>query len=698
VSASTDLHDELVAFLREYYRDEIGELAQHYPAEQQSLTLFVSDLVQRFARQDRPDVHEDVYDNTEQLRRRFEDAVAEVDLPGDISLTDVNVRFAGLTDADVYHVGEYSTDQLGQLVAISGQVNKATQSYPRITEAAFECLRCGTMTRVPQDDTWQEPHECQGCERQGPFTILQDHSTLKEEQKLRIQLPPEDQHGQTDADIDVTVDGDLVNSVNVGDRVTATAVLSGTFGDGDDPGAGEYTACLDTVDINETDFTDIDVTADDLERIREIAADDPYQTIVDSIAPSLQGIDEIKLAIGLQLFGGTRKELPDGSVERGISHVLLIGDPGTGKSALLSWADNLAPRSIYSDGKGSSAAGLTASAVRDDFGGDQWTIEGGTIVKAHNGLACIDELDDMDPDDRSALHTALEKQEVPVAKAGINTRLPARATLLAAANPKHGRFDEYEPIAEQIDLKPTLFSRFDLIFTLSDRPERDRDTDIAGHKLDTAEVGQRIKAGEHVPEQMRERVEPTVEPELMRAYIAHAKTAVTPVYTDEAKQLAKEEFVSLRMANAEQGEDPNHDDPVPVTYRKMEAFTRLAEASARVRLSDQITTEDVLRATRLIKSCLADVGLDHETGEFDADIVETGASKTQTDRMKLVKSTIEELEVESSWGAPESDIIEAITAEGIDETVIHNSIEKLKNKGEVYAPGKNDGEIHYRTT
>jgi len=698
VSTTIDLHEELVGFLRDYYRDDLGELAQHYPNERQSLTIDIDDIVARFAADERPDVHLDVYDRTEQVRRRFEDAIADVTLPGGVSLTDVNVRFSGLTDADTYRIGEYHTKQLGELLAIRGQVNKATQSYPRIVDAAFECVRCGTLTRVPQDEGWQEPHECQGCERQGPFQIRQDECDLKEEQKLRIQLPPEDQHGQTDADIDVTVDGDLVDTVNVGDRVTAAGVLQGTFGEGDDPGAGEYTARLDDVDINETDFTDIDVTEEDLERIREIASDDPYQTIVDSIAPSLQGIDEIKLAIGLQLFGGTRKTLPDGSVERGISHVLLIGDPGTGKSALLSWADNLAPRSIYSDGKGSSAAGLTASAVRDDFGGDQWTIEGGTIVKAHNGLACIDELDDMDPDDRSALHTALEKQEVPVAKAGINTRLPARATLLAAANPKHGRFDEYEPIADQIDLKPTLFSRFDLIFTLSDRPERDRDTDIAGHKLNTAEVGQRIEAGAHVPDTMRERVEPAVEPELMRAYIAHAKTAVTPVYTDAAKQLAKEEFVALRMANAEQGEDPDHDDPVPVTYRKMEAFTRIAEASARVRLSDEITVEDVERATTLIKSCLADVGLDHETGEFDADIVETGTSKSQSDRMKTVKATIAELENESSWGAPESDVIGAASSEGLTESAVHETITELKTSGEVYEPGKNDGEIHYRTT
>jgi len=686
---ASDLHENIVRFLSRYYREEIGELAQRYPREQSSLTVRYTDLYAYDI-----DIAEDIRTSPDQMRPHFETALADVDLPADVSLDGARVRFGGVdTDALAYDVGEYSRHEVGTLIGIRGQVNKATQKRMRLIEAAFECQRCGTVAHVPQDSGKQEPHECQGCERQGPFRLVPDQSEFVDDQLIRLQLPPEKSEGRTDANIDIVLDGDLVKSVSPGDRVQVDAQL-GIEQKHDDKPIYEFVGEAEHIGIQETDFEDIEIDDEDIEAIRAVAEDDPYEAIVGSIAPSLKGLDDEKLAIGLQLFGGTRKEYPDGSIERGDSHILFVGDPGVGKSALLSYAHQMAPRSVFTDGKGSTAAGLTASAVRDDFGeGGQWTIEGGSIVKAHKGVACIDELDDMDEEDRSSLHTALEKQAVPVSKAGITTELPARTKLLAAANPIHGRFDRYEPVNQQIGIRPALLSRFDLIFTLEDTVDRERDREIIKHKSDVAEVGQRIAAGEDVDEELMGDVKPEVPPELFRKYVAYATQEITPVSTEAAKSLLNEKFEELRHLNAKQDEDPE-ENPVPVTLRKQEAILRLAEASARARLSNRVSTGDVERALELVERSMQDVGLDPETGEYDTDIVETGSSKSQDQRKRLVLSMVDELEDESENGASVSAVLEACVSDDYSEDMILREINNLAKSGDLYETQAG----YYRTT
>jgi len=294
--------------------------------------------------------------------------------------------------------------------------------------------------------------------------------------------------------------------------------------------------------------------------------------------PTHQGDEDIKLAIALQMFGGVRKQLPDGSVKRGDSHIMLVGDPGTNKSGLLKYAKKLAPRSIYTSGKSSSGVGLTAAAVRDDFGGGGWTLEGGAMVRANNGTACIDEFDKMGEEDRGSMFEALAEQEISVSKAGINATLPARTRVLAAANPETGRFDKMAPIAEQINLDPALISRFDLIFIVTDEVDEEKDAEIAEMINTTAKVGGMIARDGHADVDEKEDVEPAIDEEVMRAYVAYARQEYTPVPTDAANERVKEFYVKMRSKGS------SEDDPVPVTARKMEALHRLAEASARIRL------------------------------------------------------------------------------------------------------------------
>src|SRR6056297_1458622 len=468
-AGNQDLTERFIQFYRNYYREEIGSLAQRYPNEQRSLYVDYDDLFQ-FDR----DLAEDFRTKPDQMREYAEEALRLYDLPADVSLGRAHVRIENLPEGIDIRGIRVHDDHIGKLVSVKGIVRKATDVRPKVTEAAFECQRCGTMTYIPQSDGgFQEPHECQGCERQGPFRVNFDQSEFVDSQKLRIQESPEGlRGGETPQSLDVDIVDDITGQVSPGDHVTCVGVLHIEQVQQGNEKSAIFDLYMDGVSIaiEDEEFEDMDITEADKREIIELSnREDIYEAMVDSIAPAIYGYEEEKLAMILQLFSGVTKHLPDGSRIRGDLHMLLIGDPGTGKSQMISYVENIAPRSVYTSGKGSSAAGLTAAAVRDDFGdGQQWSLEAGALVLADKGIAAVDELDKMDASDRSAMHEGLEQQSISVSKAGINATLKSRCSLLGAANPKYGRFDQYEPIGEQIDLEPALISRFDLIFTVTD--------------------------------------------------------------------------------------------------------------------------------------------------------------------------------------------------------------------------------------
>ena len=321
----------------------------------------------------------------------------------------------------------------------------------------------------------------------------------------------------------------------------------------------------------------------------------------------------------------------------------------------------------------------TAAAVQDDFGDGKWTLEAGALVLADKGIACVDEVDKMRSEDRSALHEALEQQQVSIAKAGINATLKSRCSLLGAANPKYGRFDEYEGIAEQIDLEPALISRFDLIFTVTDNPNEEEDSNIAQHILQTNYAGE-IAASGNDPGDETHDIEPDIEPELLRKYIAYARRECRPTMTDDARKRIEEFYVDLRS----QGGDG---EAVPVTARKLEALVRLAEASARMRISDKVEVRDADRAIDVTTASLDQVGRDPETGEFDIDVIESGTSQTQRDRIKGVKEIIETISEQSDDGkAPMDEVLELAEEHGMEPEKAHDEIDSLRRRGELIEP------------
>jgi len=289
------------------------------------------------------------------------------------------------------------------------------------------------------------------------------------------------------------------------------------------------------------------------------------------------------------------------------------------------------------------------------------------------------------------MHEALSNQQVHINKAGINAHLPTRTSMLAAGNPKYGRFDPNREIAEQIELGPTILSRFDLMFMVTDNPDRDSDEPVIEGMIDNRQAAARYTENQHqISDDELEEIEPAVDAEVLRAWVAYARQNITPTIEDDdvAAQL-KESFADLRMVN---GDD--QDAPVPVTFRKLEGIMRLAEASAKLRLSEEIKMEDVKRAEELVGRAMQDVGMDPESGQMDADVVETGMSKSQQDRTDWLFEFIATKGPEYDTGVPIDVVKDKAEEEGFSPGKVDYSIKKLKTKGELYEP-KTD---HLRAT
>jgi len=688
MSAGTnrELVDMFLEFLEKYHEEDIARLAQEYPSESTSLYVDWSDLY-RFD----PDLADDYRRHPTESQEYAEEALRLYDLPVPVDFERATVRVTNLSGEATYHVGQTRARNRDDYLAIRGQVAKRTDVKPKARSLAFVCSRCGMVTDIPQSGTTrQEPHECQGCERQGPFTIDFDESDLVDHQLLRLTEPPERTQGGSGSNIDVVLEEDLVESAEAGDRVTVT----GTFkldpeSDDDDLTFDTYVEGGD-VTVEETDFDEID-TEEYEEEIQAIANGEygePIEVFVDSLAPKIWGYDDIKEALILQLFDGSPVEYPDGSRDRGDMHILLLGDPGCGKSKLLRSVSEIAPRSTYASGKGMSQAGMTAAAVRDDFGDTEWGLEAGALVLSDKGVACVDEVDKAHEDALSSLHQALESQQVEINKAGINTSLPARTSLLAAGNPKYGRFDHYEAIAEQIDLDPPLLSRFDLMFMLKDVPEEQEDADLAEHIVDTRGKANAYTYSEGDVDEDISSIKPAIPADVLRAYVAYAKQHVHPAVTGEQVDDLKNWYVELRQSSSEE------DGPVPVTARKVEAMCRLAEASAKLRLSETVDEQDMERAGRMVMKAMRDVGVDPETGKLDADVIESGMSKSQRDRIKNLIALIDDLESEYNKGVPKPELIDKALDYDFDREMVEKEIENLKHQGDVYEPR----EGHLRTS
>lgn len=553
---------------------------------------------------------------------------------------------------------------IGKFIAVDGIVRKTDEIHPRIMSAVFECRSCMRMHEVEQkSNIIHEPAVCQECGGRS-FRLVQDESRYMDTQTVKLQEPLENlSGGDQPRQINIILEDDLVDTLAPGDKVRIT----GTLKTQRDERTKRFNNFIygNYIEPLEQEFEELHIDEEDEEKIIELAkSPDIYQKIIESTAPSIRGYFEVKEAIAFQLFGGTAKVLEDKTHIRGDMHILIVGDPGIGKSQILKYVSKLAPRGIYTSGKGTSGVGLTAAAVRDDLGG--WSLEAGALVLGDKGNVCVDELDKMREEDRSAIHEALEQQTISIAKAGIMATLNSRCSVLAAANPKFGRFDRYKSIAEQIDLPSPILSRFDLIFIIEDKPNAERDHDLAGHIL-------KIHQDSTIPY--------VIEPELMRKYIAYARKSVQPTLTKEAAEVLQDFYVTMRSGAIDE------ESPVPITARQLEALVRLAEASARIRLSNEVLKEDAQRAIKLQEDCMKQVGYDPDTGKVDIDKVEGRTSKSERDKINIIIDVIKELSDEYEGSAPKNIVYAELTDKyNVGEEKVDEVINMLKSKGVIYEP------------
>ncbi len=683
-------------FFQYYYENEINRLAGKISAGDGAERSIYVDVLSHLTFFKEGVLAEELFINPDRV---MSDAMRGIELTEniyDVTLANCVPRFFNLPAAKRVLIRDLRADHISKFVSIEGIVRKVTEVRPKIVEALFTCTSCGKkVTQYQETSSLKYPYECPACKSKR-FVFHPEESVLVDSQRIKIQEYPENlKGGEQPQSIDVYLEGDVTGLINPGDRVIINGVVRAN-----PRGMGQKKLIHmdlsiegNSIEILQQEYEEFEITEEDKRKILELSEDEEiYEKIVKSIAPSIYGYEDIKLAIALQLFGGVPKRLPDGTEIRGDIHVLLVGDPGVAKSQLLRYVHRIAPRSVYTTGKGTTTAGLTATAVRDEVDG-RWTLEAGALVLADKGIALVDEIDKMRAEDRGALHEAMEQQTISVAKAGINAVLKARCALLGAANPKYGRFDRYAPIAEQINLSPTLMSRFDLIFVLTDDPDEKRDVELAKHILKTHRLGEKLEKMRNVSSEFTRqsieeeilKVTPVVDPELLRKYIAYAKRTVFPILTDEAERRITEFYVGMRGRAKE-------NSPVPVTARQLEALIRLAEASARIRLSDRIGLEDVERVLGIIRKSLEQIALDPETGEIDIDYAFSGTSKTQRDRIMMLKRLVEELEAEYDKGVPEEIIFEEAEKLGIERSKIRELLIKMREKGELYCPRPD----HYR--
>jgi len=687
---TTSKTEDWSRLLKSKYKKEMGEISREYP-HKRSLKIDYRD-VERFGKVGIA-LADELLVNPGKVLEDVWDAIKNGQL---IRTKDgkepkgINIRFTNLPKK--VGIRNIRSDHINTFVSVEGILRKITEVRPRIIEATFRCPAGHFTRKIQKYGKFIEPDGCatDGCSFK-KLELVPKLSTFVDSQKLRIQESPEGlRGGEQPQTLDVDVIDDLAGIGTPGDRI----IINGILRSQQRMIKGEKSTVFDiflecnSLDFAEKEFEEVEINENDEDMIKALSEDKRiYEKITHSIAPTIYGSEEVKEAIALQIFGGIAKEMPDGTHLRGDIHVLLIGDPGIAKSQLLRYVVKLSPRAIYTSGQSSTSAGLTATAVKDEFGDGRWTLEAGALVLADMGIAAVDEMDKMQKEDRSALHEAMEQQSISVAKAGITATLKSRCALLGAANPKYGRFDMWGDIADQINMPPTLLSRFDLIFIMTDQPEQKRDLAIAEHILKSHGIGELIAQNKKTPipgitdEYIKEQLKPImpeIEPALFRKYVAYAKRSCFPVLSLEAKDALIGYYLKLRGI-AEQNK------PVPVTARQLEALVRLAEASARIRLSNTIEQHDAERVIHIVDACLRQIAYDARTGSFDIDKIATGISKEKRDIVRVIKDAIRDIGGEGRRAAKDQ-VIELVVSKGFSKDKVETGIDMLVRSGEAMEP------------
>lgn len=605
------LTDKVKLVIGERFSDELKEFAYNYPYNK-SIILDYDILDVGF------DIGEFLGDKPESVIKIFKKQISKMaPVNTKIPKDDLNVRFDNYSGNKLSSINELKSNYIGKFVNFEGLVKRRHTVRPIVKIMMFECRSCMRLHEVEQKtEMVVEPPLCQDCGGRS-FRPLLDESEFKDKQVMVVQEPLEKTKGtEIPRTIEIFVEDDLVDTILPGQNINITGVLKVLK---EEKGFKFYVESNYIKNMGKN-YDDIEITPEDKEEILALSNNpDIMYMMTHSVVPSIKGYINEKKAIVLHLFGGTEKIFSDGGRKRPSINILMIGDPGTGKSEMLTRVNRITPNSIMTSGKSSSGAGLTAAAVKDEYGG--WSLEAGAFVMADRGHICIDEFDKMRSEDRSALHEVLEQQTLSVNKAGINATLNTRCAVFAAANPKYSKYDRSKSIGEQINMPPSLLSRFDIIFAIEDEIDKKKDRAIGEYILDMHETSN---------------LKYDISPDLLCKYIAYAQQNIHPKVTGNIKNIILDYYVEIRdMVKTS-------DEPVPITTRQLEGMIRLTEASAKLHLREIATEEDAQIAIDIMNDYLMKVGYDPETGKMDIQKLYGDKPKSYYDKLRVAKDLLKD--------------------------------------------------------
>ena len=619
---------------------------------------------------------------------------------------------------------------MDKMVSIKGLVIRTTPVIPDMKTAFFRCQVCNHAVNVSLDrGKIAEPTRCprQACQSQNSMQIVHNRCEFADKQVIKLQETPDSvPDGQTPHSVSLCAYEELVDVCKAGDRIEVTGIFRSNpvrINPRQRTIKALFKTYIDVLHIQKVDKRrlGIDISTIEQELSEQVAGDgqetrkvteeeeqkikataargDVYELLSRSLAPSIYEMDDVKKGILLQLFGGTNKSFEKGGSPkyRGDINVLLCGDPSTSKSQLLQYVHKIAPRGVYTSGKGSSAVGLTAYISRDPET-RQVVLESGALVLSDGGVCCIDEFDKMSDSTRSVLHEVMEQQTVSIAKAGIITTLNARTSILASANPIGSKYNVNLPVPQNIDLPPTLLSRFDLVYLVLDRIDEQTDRRLARHLVgmyleDTPEnaSNQEILVFYPSPNFMGFAANVFKPVEFLTSYISYARTKCQPRITQAASDELVRSYIEMRKL----GEDVRAAERrITATTRQLESMIRLAEAHAKMRLSEEVTANDVSEAVRLIKSALKQAATDSRTGLIDMGLLTEGTSASERRRRADLKKAITDLldDMTRQGGAARySEVFRRIGEQGsaqVEGVEFADALRSLEQEGQVSISGE----------
>ncbi|KAM7470817.1 hypothetical protein LguiA_009000 [Lonicera macranthoides] len=538
-----------------------------------------------------------------------------------------------------------------KMVSLKGMVIRCSSIIPEIREAVFRCLVCGYYSDpiVVDRGRISEPTQCgkQECQTKNAMTLVHNRCRFADKQIVKLQETPDEiPDGGTPHTVSLLMHDKLVDAGKPGDRVEITGIyraMTVRVGPTQRTVKSLFKTYVDCLHLKKTDKSrmnaedpmeiengssindeDTPLDYDDkVEQLKELSRQpDIYERLTRSLAPNIWELDDVKKGLLCQLFGGNALKLKSGASFRGDINILLVGDPGTSKSQLLQYIHKLAPRGIYTSGRGSSAVGLTAYVAKDPETGET-VLESGALVLSDKGICCIDEFDKMSENARSMLHEVMEQQTVSIAKAGIIASLNARTSVLACANPSGSRYNARLSVIDNIHLPPTLLSRFDLIYLILDKADEQTDRRLAKHI---------VALHFEDPENSEQDV---IDLPTLTAYLSYARKNIHPQLSDEAAEQLTSGYVEMRR----RGNFPGSSKKViTATPRQIESLIRLSEALARIRFSEVVEKRDVLEAFRLLDVAMQQSATDHSTGTIDMDLITTGVSSSERMRRENLVS------------------------------------------------------------